>query len=62
MSVLNQDVQDAMTIREVRTLCLKKQFNAARALANTLNDEQSRKTLINICNSFKQSNIMREVA
>ena len=48
---------DVDIIRNVRMLCLKKQFADAIHLAQKVQDPESRKTLVFICNSFEHSMI-----
>ena len=48
-------MSDADIIRAVRCLCIQQKFEEATRLAQTINDQYSRRTLLLICNSFRNS-------
>jgi len=50
-------MNDIEIIRAVRVLCIKHEFDEAIRLANKVQDDESRKTLTSICESFRNSQI-----
>jgi len=50
-------MNDIEIIRAVRVLCIKREFDEAMRLANKVQDDESRKTLASICQSFQNSQI-----
>ena len=50
-------MNDVEIIRAVRVLCIKHEFDEAIRLANKVQDDESRKTLMSICYSFRNSQI-----
>jgi hypothetical protein len=52
---------DVDIIRAVRRLCLQHKFDDACYLAQTIEDPHSRRTLLVICNSFRQAQIKPQI-
>ncbi len=50
-------MNDIEIIRAVRILCIQHRFDEALRQASQVENEQSRKTLMAICNSFRNSQI-----
>ena len=55
-------MNDIEIIRAVRVLCIKHEFDQAIRLANKVQDDESRKTLTFICESFRNSQISLRTA
>lgn len=55
-------MSDIEIIRAVRILCIQQRFDEALRQASQVEDEQSRRTLMAICTSFRNSQITARAA
>jgi len=55
-------MNDIEIIRAVRILCIQHRFDEAIRQASQVQDDDSRKTLTTICNSFRNSQISVKAA